>query len=774
MVKVLKGGDRSDWERFKVPRSVQQSIPIGSIYREGIWRVAGRFSRTWKFEDINYSVASHDDQLDMFMGYSALLNSLPTDAIAKLSISNRRMDPVDFQSRVLLAPQEDAMDKYRAEYNRILTERAEASNNLVQDKYLTISTAKRNIEEARTFFTRVETDLSRSFAKLSSRATALDNHDRLRILHNFFRPGQEQYYSFDLSRTLRRGHDFRDYICPDSLRFRRNYFEVGDRVGRVLFLREYASYIRDNFISDLCDFPRDLVLSIDILPVPMGEAVKDVQNRILGVETEITRTEQRQIANNSFSAGLPPELEQYRKDAREFLDDLTTRDQRMMLCDVTLVHLANTLEELNADTASLQSIGQKQSCELGVLGYEQENGLNTVLPYGLRRIHARRTLTTESLAVLMPFKVQEIQDTGGICYGANAVSKNLLICDRKKLQNGHGFWLGVSGSGKSFSVKQELTLAALSTEDDILVVDPEREFGPLIWALGGEVVTIEPGSSHHINALAMHKGHTKEENPIVLKSEFMMSVFEQLMGSDKLGPKHKSILDRCTAAVFREYIKRYEGPEPTLPDFRAELLRQPEPEAQDMALALELFSDGSLDIFAHETNVDMSRRIMGFDMFGLGDHLRPLGMLVMLNALENRVVENKAKGRFTRIYIDEGYLYFLYQYSAQVLYKFWKRLRKLGGMMTLITQNVEECLRSDTARLMFANSEFLVMLNQAPTDRAELARLLHISDTQLSAITNADVGCGLIKVGGSIVPFRNEFPKDTELYKLMSTTLGEK
>lgn len=564
------------------------------------------------------------------------------------------------------------------------------------------------------------------------------------------------------------------YVCPDSLLFKRSYFEVGDKVGRVLFLREYASYVKDTMLTELSDFSRDLMLSIDILPVPMGEAVKDVQNRILGVETEITRTEQRQIANNSFSAGIPYELEQFRREAKEFLDDLTTRDQRMMLCDVTLVHTAGTLEELDADTASIVSIAQKHSCELGVLNYEQEDGLNTVLPYGLRRIHARRTLTTESVAVLMPFKVQEIQDTGGLYYGVNAVSKNLLICDRKKLQNGHGFWLGVSGSGKSFSVKEELTLAALSTDDDILVVDSEREFGPLVWALGGEVVTLEPGSPHHINALAMHKGHGKEENPVILKSEFMMSVFEQLMGADKLGPKHKSILDRCTANVFRAYIKKYEGPEPTLPDFRAELLRQPEPEAQEMALALELFSDGSLDLFAHETNVDMSRRIIGFDMFGLGDHLRPLGMLVMLNALENRVVENKARGRFTRIYIDEGYLYFLYQYSAQVLYKFWKRLRKLGGMMTLITQNVEECLRSDTARLMFANSEFLVMLNQAPTDRVEPARLLHISDTQLSYITNADVGCGLVKVGGSIVPFQNEFPRDTELYRLMSTTPNEK
>lgn len=774
MAKVLKNADRSDWGKFKVPRSVQQSIPIRRVYRDGLWQVADRFSQTWQFQDINYAVASHEDQLNMFMAYSALLNSLPADATAKITISNRRINPRDFERTILMPSAGNALDKYRLEYNRILTERAAASNNLVQDKYLTVSTAKRSVEEARTFFSRLDAELSRSFAKLSSTARPLDCTERLHILHNFFRPAEIQYFRFDLGAAMRKGHDFRDYICPDTLQFKWNYFTMGDRVGRVLFLREYASFIKDSMISELCDCPRDLMLSIDIRPVPMDEAVKEVQNRILSVETEITRTEQRQISNNSFSAGIPYELEQYRREAKEFLDDLTTRDQRMMLCDVVLVHLADSLEQLDADTETIQSIGQKHTCEFGVLGFEQEDGLNSVLPYGLRRIHARRTLTTESAAVLMPFKVQEVQDVGGLYYGVNAVSKNLLICDRKKLQNGHAFILGVSGSGKSMLTKGELTLAALSTDDDILVVDPEREFGPLIWALGGEVVTLEPGSPHHINALAMHRGGGKEENPVVLKSEFMMSVFEQLMGAGKVGPKHKSILDRCTENVFREYIRKGEGPEPTLPTFRAELLRQSEQEAQDMALALELFSDGSLDLFAYETNVDMTRRIIGFDMYGLGEHLRPLGMLVMLNALENRVVENKARGKFTRIYIDECYLYFLYEYSAQVLYKFWKRLRKLGGMLTAITQNVEECLRNDTARLMFANSEFMVMLNQAPTDREELAHLLHISDTQLSYITNAPVGSGLIRVGGSIVPFQNNFPRDTELYKLMSTTPGEK
>ena len=771
MIKSVKQAEQGQQEKFRIPRSVQQSIPIKQIYREGMWQVAGRYSRTWSFSDINYLVADEDDQEAMFKDYSALLNALSTDAITKITLTNRRMDARDF-GNILLREKGDGLDRYREEYNRILTDKAESSNNLTQEMYITVSIPKkRNPDEARTFFNRVDNDFRRGFGRLSSKARELGNAERLRILHSFFRPDETQYYRFDEKDAIRTGQDFKDFICPDLLRFLPGHFELNGKVGRVLYMRSYGSSIEDCMITDLCSFPRNLILSLDILPVGRDEAIKELQNKLLGANTEITRAEQRQIANNSFSADIPYELSQIREGTKKFLQDITARDQRMMYGTLTLVHIADTLDQLNADTASLCAIAQNNRCDLGVLMMEQEMGLQTVLPYGLRCIHAKRTMTTAGIAGHMPFQVQEIRDSGGLYYGINTISRNLLLCDRKKLQNGHAFWLGVSGSGKSMGAKSELTLAALTTDDDILIVDPEREFVSLTKALGGEVITIEPGSSNHINALDMHSSYG-EENPIIAKSTFLMSVFEQLMGADKLGPKHNSILDRCTGNVFAEYLRGV-GPVPTLPDFRAELLRQPESEAQDMALAIELFSDGSLDLFAHETNVDMSRRIVDFDMLGLGDHLRPLGMLVMLNALENRVVENRQRGKFTRVYIDEVYLYFLYQFSAKVLYKFWKRLRKMGGMLTAITQNVEECLRNDTARLMFANSEFLVMLNQAPTDRAELSNLLHISSAQLSYITNADVGCGLIKVGGSIGPYTNQLPSNSELYKLMTTKPGE-
>lgn len=585
----------------------------------------------------------------------------------------------------------------------------------------------------------------------------MTNHDRLRTLHDFFRMGGEQYFRFDLRETMRKGHDFRDYICPDSLKFKGDHFKMGGKVGRVLFLKEYTSFIKDSIISELTDFSRNLMLSIDIIPVPTDEAVKEMNNRIMAVETDITRWQHKQNMNNNFSATIPYELEQMRKETKEFLDDLTTRDQRMMFVLVTLVHVADTPEQLEADTETLLSIGRKNLCQFATLKYQQEDGLNTALPYGLRRIDALRTLTTESTAVLMPFSCQEVMDRGGIYYGINAISRNLIVCNRKMLLNGNGFILGVSGAGKSFAAKEEITSIVLNTDDDVLIADPEREYTPLVKALGGEIIHIAAGSPNHINALDMSKNYGDGESPIILKSEFVMSLCEQLVGAGKLVAKDKSIIDRCTANVYRKYIRSFKGEPPTLKEFHAELLKQPEPEAKDIALAIELFTTGSLNVFAHQTNVNLDNRIIVFDILDLGKQLKTVGMLVMLDAILNRVTENRKAGKRTHIFIDEIYLFFANEYSSIFLSESWKRFRKYGALATGITQNVEDCLRSPMARTMLANSEFLLMLNQAPTDRAELARLLNISDTQLSYITNAEAGRGLLKVGASLGPLSMSF-----------------
>ena len=466
------------------------------------------------------------------------------------------------------------------------------------------------------------------------------------------------------------------------------------------------------------------------------------------------------------------------------MDDLMSRDQRMMLALVTLTHLADNLEQLDQDTEALQAIGRARGCQFNILRYQQEDALNTVLPLGLKRIDATRTLTTECTAVLMPFKSQEIQDAGGIYYGVNAVSHNLIVCNRGNLLNGNGFITGVSGSGKSMAAKQEVSALALSTDHDIIIVDPEREYGELVRALGGEVITISASDPNgcHINALDLSEGYGDGREPLVMKSEFIMSLYEQLMGSDKIEPQEKSIIDRSVGNIYREYIKNFQGQPPTLKDLYDDLMKQVNPEAHRIALALELFTVGSLNVFSHQTNINTKSRILCFDIQDLGENLKSVGLLVMLDAIYNRVIQNRREGKYTHVYIDEIYLFFangsgsghsITNYSSEFLYKCWKRFRKYGATLTGITQNVEECLLSNTARMMFANSEFLLMLNQATTDREQLARLLGASDTQMSYVDNAPAGHGLIKVGGAIVPFANELPKNTELYRLMSTRPGE-
>ena len=775
MIKTLQNTLKQDKECFSVPKSVQDAVPIHRLWPDGIFQFGSKFSKTIRFTDINYAIASKEDKTAMFLGYSELLNTLDTGSTTKITINNKRLNRQNFEQEILIPRRDDYLDGYRAEYNSMLMDKVtDSSNSVVQERYVTLSVHRKNIEEARTFFDRVTADITTRLSHLDAHSDELDAVERLRILHDFYRTGEETEYRLDLHELMQKGHSFKDAICPDSLEFKKEHFIMGKKFGRVLFLKEYASYIKDSMINELTALNRTMMLSIDIIPVPTDEAVREMQNRLLGVETNVTNWQRRQNNNNNFSAVVPYDLEQQRKETREMLDDLTTRDQRMMFAVVTLVHLADSKAELDSDTETLQSIARKHLCQLSTLNWQQADGLTTALPLGLRRIDALRTLTTEALAVLMPFKAQEIREQGGVYYGQNVISKNLIIANRKELLNGNGFILGVSGSGKSFTAKEEIVSLALSTNDDIIVLDPEREYGALIESLGGEVINISAVSRNHINAMDMEQGYGDGENPVVLKSEFLLSLCEQLVGSGKLSAKEKSIIDRCTANVYCDYIRRnYQGKTPTLQDFHAELLRQSKAEAKDVALAIELFTEGSLNTFAKPTNVDTDAQILCYDIRDLGKQLLPVGMLVVLDSIFNRVIRNRQLGRNTWVYVDEIYILFQHEYSANFLFNLWKRVRKYGACCTGITQNLDDLLQSHTARTMLANSEFLVMLNQAATDRAELAQLLNISDNQLSFITNVDSGRGLIKCGSTIVPFVNSFPKNTRLYKLMTTKPSE-
>lgn len=771
MLKTLRQHRRISLEWLKQVKSVNDVIPIQTVFDDGIFLVSrGLYAKTWLVTDINYAVASHEDKEAMFLQYSELLNSFDSAATTKLTVALRHLSLEDFEQRIFIPYKGDSSDIYRKEYNQMLLSKATSTRLMARDIYITITVNKKTIEEARTYFRRTSVELTSHLTRLNSRCNELDAADKLRLLHNFYRAGEEERFVFNARDSARKGHSFKDSIAPESLEFTSDHFKVGRRYGRVLYLKDYASYLKDSFVSELTEQVKTLMLSIDVIPVPTDEAVREVEKRLLGAETNVTNWTRKQNQNQNYNVIVPYDMEQQRKETREFLDDLVARDQRMMFAVMTLVHTADTLEQLDSDTEVIMTTARKHLCTISTLKFQQLDGLNTVLPIGSRRIDALRTLTTESLAVLMPFRAQEIMENGGVYFGENAISKNLIMCNKVNLQNPNTFILGVPGSGKSFSIKAQIAALALSTDDDIIICDPEHEYAALVSALGGEVIRIAAGSEHHINALDMVDGYGDGGNPVIDKSEFVLSLFEQL-DSQALDAQSKSIIDRCTALVYADY--QTGGSLPTLITLRDKLLAQLEPEAKELALSLELFTSGTLDAFAYPTNVDTNNRLVVYDIFDLGKQLKTMGLLVITDAMLNRVTTNWRLGKRTHIVVDEFHVVFENEHSANFFNSAWRRFRKRNAYPTALTQNVEYLLDSVLASTMLSNSELIVMFNQAASDRERLAKLLNISREQLSYITNADTGSGLLRYGSSLVPFTSQFPKNTNLYRLLTTKPDE-
>ena len=768
-MKAIKQALKKDQEPYRVPKRVQDVIPIKCMWRDGIFLVGTRYSKTFKFTDINYMVASQEAQKKLFLAYAALINSLDCGATTKITLNNRHLNRKNFADTVLMKLKNDYLDYYRMEYNDVIMSKATGGNGIIQEKYVTVSVCKKNIEDARAYFARVGAELTARFAALGAKVTEMDATEKLRVLHDFYRSGEEVYFHFDARDMMRKGHDFRDYICPDSIEKHSDYLMLGGKYARVIYLKDYASFISDQLVTKLTDQSRSMMLSIDIIPVATDEAVREVERKMLGVETNITNWQRRQNANNNFSAIVPYDMEQQRRETKEYMTDLTSRDQRMMLSVLTIVHLADTKAELDADTDALLKVAADHMCQMAVLRYQQLDGLNTALPIGTRKIDTFRTLTTESLAVFMPFKVQEIQEPGGIYFGENAISHNLILCNMKNLLNQSMMLLGIPGSGKSFFAKLLIVAIALSTKDDIIILDPEGEYTPLVKALGGSVMCFAVGGSDWLNAMAMEEGYG-EGSPVAFKSQFIMSLLKQI-DPDGIRAHHKSIIDRCVALVLQEQKKT--GKVPTLCTLREKLLEQPEQEARDLALTMELYTSGSLNIFAHETNVDTKNRIQSYDIHDLGEELKQPGFVTITDAMINRVNYNWAHGKKTHIFVDEFHIAYENEYSGNFFTSAWRQFRKRNAAPCAITQNVEYMLDSVQASTMVSNSEFVVMLNQAESDQERLSKLLNISPEQMSYVNGSEAGCGLMRYGSALVPFVNRFTVNTELYKLITTKPGE-
>lgn len=762
MIKSFSKLKKQNKEEFRIPKTTQDMIPVDTVYKDGIFKIGNRYTKSYRFLDINYAIASKEEKTGLFLDYGDLLNSFDSSVMVKITVNNHKIDLHKFKEDILIPFKEDGLDEYRKEYNEMLLDKLKESDDIVQEKYLTLTVFKNKVEEARSYFSRIGTELSSHFAKLGSKCIELNLEERLKILHDFYR-SDESEFNFDMKDNMRKGHSFKDLICPLAPEFKHKYFKLDDKYGRVLYLSNYPRFIKDSIVSELCNLNKNMMYSMDLISIPTDEAVKEIERKLLGVNTNITNWQRRQNANNNFSAVIPYDMEMQREECKEFLDDLTIRDQRMMLCNITIVHLADSKEELDNDTELLKSVARKFMCDLSILYFSsrQLDGLSTVLPIGLNRLNIIRTLLTESASVFIPFRAQEIADKGGIWYGQNAITNNPIFCNKECLQNPNAFVLGVPGSGKSFLTKEEIEFIIMRTDDDILICDPENEYSNIIRKFGGEVIEISAGSKDHINAMDMKDGYGDSGDPVRDKSQFIMSLIEQVSrkGIDDL---ERSIIDRCVRETYMEFER------PTLKTLRAKLLEQQEKEAKALALKLEIFTDGSLDAFAHETNVDVDNRIVSYNIFKLGKQLKTMGLLVITDAMINRVNENFIKGKKTHIFIDEFHVVFENEQSAAFFNSAWRQFRKRDAYPTGITQNVEYLLDSVEASTMLSNSEFVVMLNQAYQDREKLGRLLNISDEQMSYITNAQSGCGLIKYGGILVPFVNKMPKGL-LYDLNTT-----
>lgn len=761
---------------YKTPKSIQETIEILKIAKNGIFEVAkNRFSKCYRFQDINYATTTENEQMDIFEKYCKFLNSL--DVSFKITINNKNKDMVDLRNHVFLQHKKDGMNHYRNIYNDIMEIKIrEGRQGIEQERLLTITIERKNFEEAKAQFATLETSIRKEFNELGAEIAALDGNERIKILYDYYHLGEEDSFNFDIEEAKKVGADFRNDLCNNMIQFFPDYFRDEKKICRALFIKKYPSSLSDRFLNEITSIPVHSITSIDIVPVPKDITSKILQKKYLGIESDIIKQQRIRNKNNDFSSEISYNKRIEKKEIEEIMDDVRENDQCLYFVAVTIILMADTKEELESITETVETIGKRNSCTIESHYLKQREALNTALPIGVRQVETMRSMLTQSLAVLMPFNVQELNDKGGNYYGINQVSKNINIGNRKSLINGNGFIFGVPGSGKSFFAKMEMGNVYLGSDDEIIVVDPMNEYFDIAHIFHGAVVNMSIYADYYVNPLHVDVWNldlNDSNGQIREKGEFMLGLCEQSMG-ESLNARQKSIIDRCVRKLYINIAKSKEKFIPIMSDFYEILLNQPEEEAKDIALSLELFVNGSLSIFNHPTNVDINNRFTVYGIRDLGAELFPLAMLVMMENIQNRIIENGKKGKATWLYIDEIHVLLNSEYSAKYLQQLWKKVRKQGGLCTGSTQNVVDLLENYTATTMLANSEFVAILRQANTDSASMADVIGVSEAQLRFVTNAPSGMGLIKFGSVVIPFDNTIAKDTDLYKLYNTNIHEK
>ncbi|WP_304583826.1 VirB4-like conjugal transfer ATPase, CD1110 family [Acutalibacter muris] len=758
---------------FKRPRSTQDLIPVDTVYPDGMFLSNGNlYSKSYRFSDINYQIAGQAEKEGIIRDMRALAKGCTPGEMSQITIVNRHINR-ELLERLQYAEQGDGLDELRGEMNEILENQAGRGTGIIQERYFTASVGKSTPREAAIHFDRVGTELALGFANMGSKLRPIGLSDRLRILHDFYRPGDENYWHFDFEDKQRKRHSFKDSIAPMSFLPAPDYFKIGSRYVRVLAMTEYASWIHDDTVEELINLDTEMILSVNFLPVPTEEAVKYYTKKLDSLEANSMRFQQKQLQRMQVASPEPYNFRKDRDAITDSLNDIIQKDLGMVVSTVTIAHMADSLEQLDSDTELIRNVTRGKNCEFNICTEQQLDALNTALPYGLDRISMDRSLTTETLAAFVPFSAQEICDPSGVLYGQNAVTRNLVVVDRLAKSSGNGFVLGMTGGGKSFFCKNELVSLRLKyppDKADFLLLDPEQEYGKVVTELGGEVYHVGQDS---INPFDLELD-MDERNPLAYKTEFITTFCEKVSEGDGLDAQTKSLIDRAVRAVYKDYIKskgRYLPP--LLGDFRAALQKMSNPRAEELALSLERFVDGALNTFSKPSNIDTGNSLICYSLSGLRDQMKPIGTLITLDHLLGRVMRNYKAGKITFVYADEFALLFQDEDTGKFFSNLWRRIRKYNGYCTGATQNVEEVLDSESGRAMLSNTDFVVMLNQSPSNAQRLSELYKITENQRTYFTNTQPGHGLMKIGGAMIPFISTVPADTKLYRLLSTNPRE-
>ncbi len=759
--------------------SAQNTIPYREMAKDGTCRVKEHtYSRTIRFYDINYQLAQNEDKSAIFESWCDFLNYFDSSIHVQLSFINHKSSMSEYEKVIRIKPKNDAFDDVRAEYAQMLqAQLAKGNNGLVRSKYITFSIEANTYQEAKPRLERIETDILNNFKVLGVTAYPLNGEERLKILYETFNPETENPFRFSYSQLMQTGLSTKDYVAPTSFVFKSGkMFTMGKTMGAASYLQILAPELTDKMLADFLDMDKSLIVNIHIQSLDQAKAIKLVKGKV----TDINRMkieEQKKAVRSGYDMDIiPSDLSTYGNDAHRLLEDLQSRNERMFLVTVLFLNTAKNRQDLENAVFQTAGIAQKFNCVLRRLDYLQEEGLMSSVPLGINLVPITRALTTTATAIFVPFTTQELFMPGeSLYYGLNALSNNMIMVDRKKLKNPNGLILGTPGAGKSFSAKREITNAFFVTEDDIIIGDPEGEYYPLVHALGGQVIHISPTSHDYINPMDINLDYSDDDNPLGFKSDFILSLCELIMGSrNGIEAEEKSVIDRCLPIVYQKYLLD-PVPEnmPTLGDLYSTLRAQKEDQAQRIATALEIYVNGSLRVFNHQTNVELDNRIVCFDIKELGKQLKKIGMLIIQDQVWNRVTINREAHKSTRYYIDEFHLLLKEEQTAAYSVEIWKRFRKWGGIPTGITQNVKDLLASREIENIFENSDFLYMLNQAAGDRQILAKQLNISPYQLSYVTNSGEGEGLLFYGNIIIPFKDRFDRNTKLYALMTTKVSD-